>query len=130
MQQKVLLSVGILIAICWSGCGPGDDDDDCMKAEFAVVSQTIGVTGDGSAYVEFTVENIGVRQAYNVSCRISVRNGDTVVSTAMVRFANVDIKDQIEPGEQEQLEVIFPELDSLDGFTLDYEFVDWYEPCG
>ena len=127
MQRNVLFSVVLFIAMCWSGCSPGDDDDDFMKAEFIVVSETADVTDDGSAHVKFTVENVGVRRAYSVSCRIYVKDGDTVVTTAMVRFAD---HDHIEPGERQQVEVVFPELDSLSRFALAYEFVDWYEPCG
>ena len=122
MEKGIWILTAIALAAWCVGCGSDNDESD-MLAEFKVVSESTGVTGYGTGYVKFTIENVGDGPAQSVSCRVHAKDGDRIMDSGIAYFA---MGGSIMPGEKAENEVVFLKLTSLAGLTLDYEF-EWIE---
>lgn len=125
MRIVVCAVLAVFLVFLFLSCSSdnGDPVSSSGGAQFTIVSKKQGMTTYGAPKVTITVENIGSRTGYNVSCDVQAKQGDTIIDSGFAYFANGG---DIDPGEKAQDDAIFFELTSLSGYQLEYD-LDWLE---
>jgi len=120
-----VLSMLLFLSVVLSACDHDASDEYGTSggAEFDLIGKSESTTSYGRPSLYLTVKNVGSDIGYNVACRAYAKKADTIVDSAFAYFLNGA---DIAPGEKATDEAIFFKIESLTGYTLEYQ-ITWLD---